>query len=102
MSKFVPPFIKVLEEKDPVLYSLVTELMEKAMAPGALDAKTKVLITLALDAQKESEAGVAVLSRQARELGANDAEIAETLRLAYFVAGMGTLATSWVAWKKED
>lgn len=101
MSRFVPPFIKVLEEKDPVLYSLVTDLMEKALAPGALDAKTKVLITLALDALKGAEGGVAVLSRQARELGASEAEIAETLRLAYFVSGMSTLATSSVAWKKE-
>ncbi|MHB8984161.1 MAG: carboxymuconolactone decarboxylase family protein [Carboxydocellales bacterium] len=102
MSRFVPPFIKILEEKDPTLYATVTELMEKAMAPGALDAKTKVLITLALDAHKEAEGGVTVLSRQARELGASEEEIAETLRLAYYVAGMGVLAASSVAWKKES
>ena len=101
MTKYVPPFIKILEEKDPALYTLVSELMEKALAPGALDVKTKILITLALDALKGSEGGVAVLSQQAREVGATEAEIAEALRLAYFVSGMSTLHTAAVAWKQE-
>ncbi|MFZ5626982.1 MAG: carboxymuconolactone decarboxylase family protein [Bacillota bacterium] len=54
----------------------------------------QALIALALDAYANSSGGVKSLARTARELGATVGEIAEALRIAYMVAGMGTLVTS--------
>ena len=69
------------------------------MTPGALDAKTKYLITLALDAYKGAQEGVKVLAAQARGAGATDMEICEALRLAYYVAGMDAVKTSLAAFQ---
>ncbi len=66
------------------------------MAPGALDPKVKSLISLAVDAFAGSS-GVRPLADAARRAGATEAEIAEALRLAYYVAGnkalFSTMAT---------
>jgi alkylhydroperoxidase/carboxymuconolactone decarboxylase family protein YurZ len=70
------------------------------MGPGALDQKTKVLITLALDAAHGAREGVVSLAGQARSLGASDAEIAEAIRIAYFVAGNSVLAAAGAAFAK--
>lgn len=94
MADGVPGFIKLLEERDPELYGVASHLAELAMAPGALDAKTKVLIAMALDAAHGAKEGVEALAQRARILGASEAEIREALRIAYYVAGNGTLATA--------
>lgn len=98
MANTLPGFIKLLEEKDPELYKVTSQLAELAMAPGALDAKTKVLIAMALDAAHGAREGVEALAGRARILGASEAEIREALRIAYYVAGNGTLATAVAAY----
>ncbi|NLW07459.1 MAG: carboxymuconolactone decarboxylase family protein [Clostridia bacterium] len=95
----LPAFIEALAERDPEFYQAVKAVATTAMAPGALDAKTKTLITLALDAALGASEGVAVLAKQARALGASEDEIRETLRLAYFVVGNGVLVTSMAAYR---
>ncbi len=90
----IPPFVQQVKDRDPELYEAVTRVIELAMSPGALDAKTKTFIALALDAFVGSERGVASLANRARELGATEQEINEVLRIAYYIAGMRTLATS--------
>jgi alkylhydroperoxidase/carboxymuconolactone decarboxylase family protein YurZ len=95
----LPAFIEALAERDPEFYRAVKSVAEAAAAPGALDAKTKTLITLALDASHGASEGVAVLARRARDLGASEEEIAEALRLAYFVAGNIVLVTSGAAYR---
>lgn len=97
-----PKFIDEIKELDPELHDVVSALAGLAMAPGALDGKTKTLITLALDALIGAKKGVEVLSKQARKLGASDQEIAEALRLAYFVAGNGVLALFEEAFDDDD
>lgn len=98
MSKFFDH----VKEYDPELYDVVSNLADLAMAPGALDSKTKVLITLALDALAGAKKGVENLAKQARKLGATDQEIAEVLRLAYFVAGNKVLVISEEAFDDDD
>lgn len=95
----LPAFIEALSGRDPEFYRAVKAVAETAMAPGALDAKTKTLITLALDAAHGASEGVAVLAQQARHLGASEEEIQEALRLAYFVAGNGVLAAGGAAYR---
>ena len=94
MTKRYPKFVESLKETDPPLYEVVTKNWDLAMAPGELDAKTKVFLAMALDALAEAGEGVQVLANQARALGATEGEIAEVLRIAYLVAGNKTLAAT--------
>lgn len=84
----VPWFVENMKPYDPGFIQAVETLVQEALAPGALDVKTKLLITLALDALKGAEQGVRVLAAQARAAGASDQEIAEALRLACYVAAV--------------
>lgn len=101
MEKNYPMPIAILEKTDKPLFEAVKTVYDLATAPGELDMKTKVLIMLALDAFHGASAGVKVLSSAARELGATDTQILETLRLAYVTAGMSTLVTSKAAFETE-
>jgi alkylhydroperoxidase/carboxymuconolactone decarboxylase family protein YurZ len=61
---------------------------------GALPRKTKLLIALAFDAAHGAAEGVRSLAGAARQAGASTQEIAECLRVAYHLAGVGTLYTA--------
>ncbi|MGD0622672.1 MAG: carboxymuconolactone decarboxylase family protein [Thermacetogeniaceae bacterium] len=100
MAVHLPPFVQQLESRDPELYEAVKKVTEVAMTPGALDAKTKTLISLALDAYIGAERGVMVLASRARDLGATEQEINETLRISYSVSGSRCLAASAGAFQK--
>ena len=100
MAVHLPPFVQELEKRDPEFYEAVKRLTEVANAPGALDAKTKTLISLGLDAYIGSERGVMVLANRARSLGATEQEINEVLRLSYSVSGSRCLAASSSAFQK--
>ena len=99
MPKFYPPFISNLEKTDPKLFEAVAGMYDLAMAPGELDAKTKILITLAIDAFANTPEGVKSVSKAARNMGVTDGQIAETLRIAYMISGNKTLATSQAAFE---
>lgn len=86
MSKHYPPFILKLENTDRELFSLITELYDLVMGPGALDVKTKLLITLAVDAFAGST-GVKPIADAAQRAGASETEVSEALRIACLVAG---------------
>lgn len=45
-----PPFVQELGKRDKEFYDAVTKVIEVATRPGAVDEKTKVFISLALDA----------------------------------------------------
>lgn len=93
----LPPFVTNLEKRDPQFYNGVMQIIEISTQPGALDTKTKLLISLALDAIMGARNGVKSLSMQLRKIGASEEEIAEALRLSYHVAGMNVLSTmDWV------
>lgn len=87
MAGNYPDFISKLEKNDPKLYESVTGIYDFSMSPGELDTRTKILISLALDALAGAGEGVRVLSKIARDMGVSGEQIAEALRLAYFVAG---------------
>lgn len=89
----LPWFVEQMEQHDIELYRLSADSAGTAMAPGALDHKTKCLIVLALDALKGAARGVKVVAAQARAAGATEAEIMEALRLAYYVSGMDVVKT---------
>jgi len=100
MSNHYPPFVEAVKSTDSELYEIVTKTMDLALADGALDQKTKVMITMALDAFAGANEGVHTLSQRAKDLGATEDEIKEVLRIAYMVSSMKTLATTRAAYIK--
>jgi len=83
--------LKVFERLDPDLLNLVNNANEFAMADGALSRKVKFLIAMALDASHGAVDGVKALAQAAEKAGATKEEIAETLRVAHFVSGVGSV-----------
>ena len=86
--------LKTLEDLDPELLKLVRQTSELAMADGALPKKIKLLIAMALDASHGAVGGVTALAKAALQAGATKQEIAETLRVAYYVSGAGSTYTA--------
>lgn len=97
MSNGLPPFAEKFADIDKQLYHNVQQIAETAYPEGGLDRKTALLITLAIDASKGASAGVATLAKQARAAGATDDAIMQAIRIAYYVAGMQTLAAGSAA-----
>lgn len=97
----LPPFLAALEKNDPKFAAVIEQVVTTSMSPGALDAKTKMLIALALDAAHGAVDGVASLAKQLRAIGTTDEEIAEALRLAYFAFGNSILVASSAAFEQK-
>jgi alkylhydroperoxidase/carboxymuconolactone decarboxylase family protein YurZ len=81
----------VLQEHDLELYRLAQQTRQHIMQDGALSAKTKTLMAMLCDAIRNRHTAVPVLATVAREQGATEAEIAETLAVAYWVGGVHAL-----------
>lgn len=73
-------FFESLQKYDPEFYKAALGLRD-ASRGTALDSKTRILITMGLDALIGASSGVKALANQARALGASEDEIRETLRL---------------------
>ncbi len=101
MSRNLPAFVEKFSKSDPKLVDLIADVRDHAMKPGALDQKTKLLIAMALDAIVGAEHGVESLADRARASGASEEEIAETLRIVYYIAGMGAVSAGSHGVKKE-
>ncbi len=86
--------LKTLENLDPKLLSLVRETERLSLEDGALPRKFKLLIALALDAAHGADEGVKALAQIATQAGATKEEIAETLRVAMYVSGVGSVYTA--------
>lgn len=85
MTGSIPPFLAKLETRDGAWFSLAAANQEETMKPGALDAKTKLLISLAVDAYAGST-GVRGIAEAARRNGASEGEILESLRVAALIS----------------
>ncbi len=92
--------LKVYEELAPELLRLISEARDWALADGALPRKTKLLIAMVLDAVHGAPEGVKSLAREAIKAGATPQEIAEAIRVAQFVCGVGCLYTAGGALKE--
>jgi AhpD family alkylhydroperoxidase len=80
MRKLDPEFMKHLEDTDALVY-----------ADGALPRRIKLLIAMAFDAANGAPGGVRALAEQALKAGATKEEIAEALRVAFHLSGVGCL-----------
>ena len=91
--------LKTLETLDPELLSMVQEAQAFAFSDGALPQKVKFLIAVALDAAHGKYDGVNQLTRLAMGAGATKQEIAEALRVAYYLSGAGSAFTASIGLK---
>lgn len=92
--------LKVFEELDPELLNLVENTRKLALAEGALPRRFKLLIAMALDASHGTVEGVKALAQLALQAGATKEEIRETLRVAQFISGVGSVYTAAHALKE--
>lgn len=83
-----------VEKLDPEIVRHVRDIDGLIYGSGALPRKIKLLIAMAFDAAQGASRGVAALIRAAVKEGATKEEIAEALRVAYHLAGVGTLYTA--------
>jgi len=86
--------LKPIADHDPGLFDLVSRSREFALRDGALPARIKYLIAMALDAAHGTVAGVASLARQALEHGASKEEVLEALHVANYISGAGCVYTA--------
>jgi len=86
--------LKIYENLDPKLLKLITSSQELALADGALPRKFKLLIAMVLDAVNGAAEGVQSLAGQALKAGATKEEIAEALRVAQYICGVGCVYTA--------
>jgi len=88
--------LSALEKIDPGIRKHLDEISEFVYSPGALPRKFKILVAMAFDAAHGADQGVRALAQAAINCGATKEEIAEVLRVAYHLAGIGTLYTASV------
>jgi alkylhydroperoxidase/carboxymuconolactone decarboxylase family protein YurZ len=86
--------LKIFEKLDPELFSLIENTRELALADGTLPKRIKLLIAMALDASHGTVQGVTALAQAATQAGATKEEITETLRVAHYISGVGSIYTA--------
>lgn len=86
--------LEVIRKLDPDFFDRISQNREYAFRDGALPAKVKYLIAMALDAAHGAAEGVSALARQAMKNGAGQEEVLEALRVADFVSGVGSVYTA--------
>ena len=91
--------LKIFEKLDPELLKLVDQTKALALNDGALPRKFKLLIAMALDAAHGAAEGVKALAEQAMKAGATKEEIAEAIRVAQYISGVGSGYTAARAFK---
>ncbi|GAB4267810.1 carboxymuconolactone decarboxylase family protein [Thermincola ferriacetica] len=96
----VLPFIAAIKDRDEKFYELMKGLQELVYSDSSLDMKTKLMISLAVDAAMGADEGVKAISNILRQMGVTDEQIAEVLRITYFTKANSTLVTSMAAFEK--
>ena len=83
----------IIEENAPQLYQDVTSVREHVLSEGALPLKVKVMMTMLCDALLGHDDGVKNIANRARAVGATEAEITETVGVAFIMGGTPALVT---------
>jgi alkylhydroperoxidase/carboxymuconolactone decarboxylase family protein YurZ len=86
--------LAALGKLDPELVDHLGTADALVYGDGALPRKFKLLLAMAFDAAHGAEGGVKALANAALRAGATRQEIAETLRVAYHLTGVGCLYTA--------
>ena len=95
----VPPWIQALQQRDPQFAESYLAQRERILRDGAIPAKYKILMTMVVDALLAHPDGVATIANRARAAGASEAEILETVEVAYLFGGTPALVTATNAFR---
>ncbi len=90
---FTPEILKTLEEMNPELLTQYRKCEEAIQKDGALSAKVKVLMSLAVVASQRCEPCCVSQMRSALHHGATYEEIMETLNVIFITSGAPGVAT---------
>lgn len=85
------PFLSTITKIDPEFMDQVRKTESMVYADGALPRKIKLLIAMAFDASHGAVHGVSALAQSALAAGATKEEIAEVLRVACYLGGVGSI-----------
>lgn len=96
-----PGFLEALEARDEAFGDLIAETRARSRADGALSAKTKALMAMAIDAASNHPDGVASLAAAARAEGASETEITETIAVVTSMCGLQGLSAGSRAFSAE-
>lgn len=94
--------LEAMQALDPKLMEHLKAADQLVYADGALSRKVKLLMALAFDAAHGAVNGVRALAAQAKAAGATDAEIAEAVRVAYHLSGVGSVYTASQGLNKNE
>jgi len=92
--------LATLQKLDPQIMEHLQTTNALIYADGALPKKFKLLMAMAFDAAHGAQGGVRALANAALREGATKEQIAEALRVAYYLAGVGSLYTASQALKE--
>ncbi len=98
MSK--PFFVEILEKADPQLLEQMNSVRDFVSPDGALPEKVKTLMGMLADSLLGHSDGVKAIADRARAQGAGEAEIAETVRVAFYYGGVPALVTAVHAFRE--
>ena len=90
----LPEWLQKLQQRDPRFADTYIAQREHILQDGAIPAKYKILMTMIVDALTAHPDGVANIANRARAAGATEAEINETVGVAYLFGGTPALVTA--------
>jgi AhpD family alkylhydroperoxidase len=97
---FSPPLLKLIYESHPKMFDVIYNMDKTLLGDGALSAKTKRLIALAVVATQGCEACATAQMKAAMNMGATREEVLDTLGVLVVTAGMPAIATAREALRK--
>lgn len=81
------PLSRDLRRQIPEVYQGFVAMQKAAMAPGALDTRTKELIALAIGVVEQCDGCIASHARGAARAGASREEVAEAIGVTFLMSG---------------
>jgi AhpD family alkylhydroperoxidase len=97
---FSPALLKLVYESHPKMFDVIYKMDKELLGDGALSAKTKRLIALAVVSAMGCEACATAQMRAAMNMGASREEVLDTLGVLVVTAGMPAVATAREALRK--
>ena len=97
----LPEWIRKLQHNNPQFADTFLAQSERILKDGAIPAKYKILMTMVVDAIMAHSEGCSSLADRARTAGASEAEINETIEVAYLFGGTPALVTATSALRAE-
>ena len=97
----LPDWIAGLQQRAPEFSDTYLTQRQRILAEGAIPAKYKILMTMLVDALMAHPEGVATIANRARAAGASEAEITETVEVAYLFGGTPALVTATNAFRNS-